>query len=88
MSKGWMEYRLEQDGRWQPTGNLRDAFPFGVSPISAVQVSVPAEEPRDFYRVDGLDSSCGLWKAIFVAGKRPEGDPELHTLGWTSFSRP
>lgn len=25
MSRGWQEHRLEVDGRWQATGQLRDA---------------------------------------------------------------
>ena len=85
MAKGWKEYRLDSDGRWMPTGQLRDAFPYGENGI--VVPGAPA--PRTFYRVDGIDSTDGRVKVIFVAGDAPPGDPPqppLHTFGWSSFT--
>ncbi len=82
MSKGWQEYRLEGDDRWQATGQLRDAFPFGA-PTQGTDV--PA---RKFFRVDGYDTE-NMPRAIFVPGDEPErGKLAVHTLGWSQFTRP
>ena len=84
MAQGWEELRLGLDGRWQPTGQLRDHFPFSETPTT-VQV-VEQRAPQVFHAIDARDV-YDVDRHIFINGPMPEGRERVGALGWARFVR-
>lgn len=82
MARGWMEFRMQSDGKWIHTGQLSDGYPRALMP----DPPQPMQEAPKFF-ADQL--------AEFDAGDKPitvwllKGtDVKIGTLGWAPFKTP
>lgn len=82
MSRGWQELRVGADGRWDPTGQLRDQFPYAAP---SGEMNAPGSVP---FHMAAVVDTLNAVRNVAIPGDPPVDGYPIGALGWAQFTRP